>query len=171
MIRPRALAALAALALTAGCVADPARTPAVQTPALSASMLGDLSPLVAASPGKVAGTVLGQTAGHPAGTVPPQLARLTPPQENPIDDDPGQILSLDGRRLEALLGVPGFKRDDPPAQVWQYRGAGCILDVFLYSVGLAEVYRVEHYAIRAESVDVMAQRRCFRSLLTGPTES
>ncbi|MCH9021050.1 MAG: hypothetical protein IIA73_11890, partial [Proteobacteria bacterium] len=30
------------------------------------------------------------------------------------------------------LGAPGFVREDADARVWQYRGAGCVLDAFLY---------------------------------------
>ncbi len=91
------------------------------------------------------------------------VARLAPPPE--IDDDPEQLIGLDPGALEALLGAPGLKREDADAQVWQYRGADCVLDAFLYSDGLAEPYRVTYYEIRGDAGDDRARRRCFRSLL------
>ena len=35
----------------------------------------------------------------------------------------------------ALLGEPDFRRVEPPAEVWQYRGADCVVDLFLYRHG------------------------------------
>jgi hypothetical protein len=34
--------------------------------------------------------------------------------------------------LAGLLGTPDFVRRDPPAEIWQYRSADCVLDLFLY---------------------------------------
>jgi len=34
--------------------------------------------------------------------------------------------------LALLLGTPDFVRRDPPAEIWQYRSAACVLDLFLY---------------------------------------
>ena len=93
------------------------------------------------------------------------VARLAPPPEPEIDDDPEQVIGLDPGALEALLGAPGFVREDADAQVWQYRGADCVLDAFLYSDGLAEPFRVTYYEIRGDAGDDRARRRCFRSLL------
>jgi len=48
-----------------------------------------------------------------------------------------------------LLGEPDFRRAEPPAELWQYRGAECVLDLFLYSeIGPA---RVVHSEIRERS--------------------
>ena len=92
-----------------------------------------------------------------------ELARLpaaTPPE---VDGDPEQIMGLDSAALEALLGEPEFRRDEPPAQVWQYHGEDCVLDVFLYTDGAAEHHRVTYYEIRGD--DDGARRRCLRGLL------
>jgi hypothetical protein len=46
-----------------------------------------------------------------------------------------QIPSLETLSTGALiarLGKPDFTRNDPPAEIWQYRGSTCVLDVFLY---------------------------------------
>ena len=39
-------------------------------------------------------------------------------------------LSVDD--LRTMLGTPDFRRHDAAAEIWQYRGGGCILDLFLY---------------------------------------
>jgi hypothetical protein len=42
------------------------------------------------------------------------------------------LKSLSAGALVARLGEPDFTRRDPPAEIWQYRGNSCVLDVFLY---------------------------------------
>jgi hypothetical protein len=42
------------------------------------------------------------------------------------------LKSLSSATLIARLGQPDFTRSDPPAELWQYRGATCVLDLFLY---------------------------------------
>lgn len=46
--------------------------------------------------------------------------------------DPDELLGLKAGAIEAKLGTPALLRRDGPAQIWQYRGSGCIVDVFLY---------------------------------------
>jgi len=46
--------------------------------------------------------------------------------------DPQRLKGLQAQQLNASLGSPSFRRKDPPAEVWQYAGKGCVLDVFLY---------------------------------------
>ena len=36
-------------------------------------------------------------------------------------------------QVAALYGQPDFRRTDPPAEVWQYRSADCVLDLYFYS--------------------------------------
>ena len=36
-------------------------------------------------------------------------------------------------QVAALIGDPDFRRSDPPAEIWQYRSADCVLDLFFYS--------------------------------------
>ena len=45
---------------------------------------------------------------------------------------PDDLVGLDGPALERLLGEPGLVRRDYPAEVWQYRSATCVLDVYFY---------------------------------------
>lgn len=51
---------------------------------------------------------------------------------------PAQIASLESLsapEVIARLGRPDFTRHDAPAELWQYRGASCVLDLFLYPDG------------------------------------
>jgi hypothetical protein len=51
---------------------------------------------------------------------------------HPAEVDPARMVGLDGVALERLLGEPALVRRDAPAEIWQYRGADCVLDLFLY---------------------------------------
>lgn len=42
------------------------------------------------------------------------------------------LRDMSDRQLMQRLGAPDFTRRDPPAEIWQYRSASCVLDVFLY---------------------------------------
>jgi hypothetical protein len=47
----------------------------------------------------------------------------------------GNLMGADPAKLEQWLGKPGLVRLDDPAQVWQYRDQGCVVDVYLYPSG------------------------------------
>lgn len=70
----------------------------------------------------------------------PLASRIAPAGPDPT---PAQLVGLDADQLDRLLGTPDFTRADGPAQIRQYREAGCVLDVFLYSDS-AGSYRVTH---------------------------
>lgn len=82
----------------------------------------------------VAACVSGEDVATPA---PP------PPAAGP-DPTPAQLVGLNAGQLDRLLGPPDFKRSDGPAEIRQYRDAGCVLDVFLYADTAAGQYRVTH---------------------------
>jgi hypothetical protein len=44
-----------------------------------------------------------------------------------------ELTGLAPSQVAALYGQPDFRRTDPPAEVWQYRSADCVLDLFFYS--------------------------------------
>lgn len=46
--------------------------------------------------------------------------------------DMRQLRGLSAAELVARFGEPDFRRAEPPAELWQYRGADCVLDLFLY---------------------------------------
>jgi hypothetical protein len=56
------------------------------------------------------------------------------PDAQPAEFTPtaGNLLGANPTKLEQWLGKPGMVRLDDPAQVWQYRAQGCVVDVYLY---------------------------------------
>jgi hypothetical protein len=44
----------------------------------------------------------------------------------------GNLAGLAPAQVAALYGQPDFRRNDPPAEVWQYRSADCVLDLYFY---------------------------------------
>jgi hypothetical protein len=48
---------------------------------------------------------------------------------------PPEIKDLAGLKpadVLSVLGQPDLKRDEPPAELWQYRAADCVLNLFFY---------------------------------------
>jgi hypothetical protein len=45
----------------------------------------------------------------------------------------GNLAGFAPSQVAALYGQPDFRRNDPPAEVWQYRSADCVLDLYFYS--------------------------------------
>lgn len=96
---------------------------------------------------------------------PERQARLTPPGGKPsLDTLPG----MRGAELTTLLGAPQFRRRDGQAEIWQYRGSACTLDVFLYTDG--NDLRVRYVEARGrgnakEPAEAGEARACAGSLL------
>lgn len=96
----------------------------------------------------------------------PQTATVPPPRKPKINDDPDQLLRLDGQRVANLLGAASFVRRDGPAEVWQYRAEACVLDVYLYKE--PGVLTVAHVDLRKRERATLPLRQCFRYILTRP---
>lgn len=62
--------------------------------------------------------------------------------------DPNRLKGLSPLQVRSVLGKPMFTRRDAPAEIWQYRGRGCTLDLFLYDEGGSQT--VAHYAVRSQ---------------------
>lgn len=48
---------------------------------------------------------------------------------------PPDLKDLNGLKPDdvlAMLGQPDLRRDEPPAEMWQYRTADCVLNLFFY---------------------------------------
>ncbi|EKV30396.1 hypothetical protein C882_4355 [Caenispirillum salinarum AK4] len=82
------------------------------------------------------GDALGTASPH-AGTGSEDVAAL-PPRPLPTAEEIAAApdpLTLKGEAADAVraaLGPASLLRREPPAQVWQYRGRTCVLDVVLY---------------------------------------
>jgi outer membrane biosynthesis protein TonB len=70
----------------------------------------------------------------PAPVKPPPPARIVRAAPEPAPPPPTRqdVLNLDPAALTALLRTPRLKRQEAPAEVWQYFGTNCVLHVFLY---------------------------------------
>ncbi|MBM3510199.1 MAG: hypothetical protein FJX61_08700 [Alphaproteobacteria bacterium] len=112
----------------------------------------------------------------PAITPPPAAAApaLVQPDADPApvalaalraELDPRRLVGLDAGELTRVLGEPRLRRKDPPAEVWQYASADCVLHLFLYAgrdrVGL----RVRHVEVRGRDRAARSERECFASVL------
>jgi hypothetical protein len=76
---------------------------------------------------------------------------------------PQRMVGMSPDDLVRVLGEPGFKRRDDPAEIWQYKGAGCFLDVFLYrEPGGA---KVSHVDVRGLTVVKVPGEECVLDVL------
>lgn len=92
-----------------------------------------------------------------------QTGPLAPREEPRRTADPRVLVGLTGAEVADLLGRPGFVRRDAPAEIWQYRGGDCVLDVFLYTEPGGA--RVQHVELRARQLTQSTTTACFAGLL------
>ena len=74
------------------------------------------------------------------------------------------ILGLDSGAVRKLLGEPGLIRRETPAEVWQYRTAGCVLDVVLYDQ--ASGPRVVYAEARTSAAEPAPTDDCLSDVVT-----
>ena len=103
------------------------------------SVLGALALGACAAPSQPHSTSVGaiQPASYapPGDTISPEPVPLPSPLPPPVSDLSRGLDRFEGESaadLIASLGDPNFRRREEPAEVWQYYGPGCILDLFLY---------------------------------------
>jgi len=75
-----------------------------------------------------------------------------------------QLTGLSETALRRLLGAPDFRRREASAQIWQYRSAECVLDLFLYR--RAGAYRVAYAETHDRDVVRVSQSSCYAGLLS-----
>jgi hypothetical protein len=56
--------------------------------------------------------------------------------------DLNKLAGLKPAEVLSMLGTPDLKRVEPPAELWQYRAADCVLNLFFYDE--AGGYRLTH---------------------------
>ncbi len=83
-----------------------------------------------------------------------------------INNDPTQLIGLAPDAINRLLGPPSLLRTEPPAQVWQYKIADCVLDIFLYTRETEpEDATVIYFEIREGKAAPRGTRACFTAIL------
>ncbi len=74
------------------------------------------------------------------------------------------LTGLTDGQLLAVMGEPDLKREEDSTQAWLYRGATCLLDVFLEAEGPAGEPRVVLAAARPVGTTQVAEEACLRGL-------
>lgn len=79
----------------------------------------------------------GSTAGTPGGfdQFGPNAMHGTAALPGGTGGDPTRLKGMSPTQVRAVLGKPMFTRRDAPAEIWQYRGRACTIDLFLYDEG------------------------------------
>lgn len=107
--------------------------------------------------------------GGPPG--PGQTDSPPPPDGSPTSPDgashteTARLRGLAAAEISAKLGQPSFRRREPPAEIWQYFGPGCVLDLFLYDENGTQ--RVAHAELRSHNLTASGQTACLGQLLDG----
>ena len=109
----------------------------------------------------------------------PEVAALQPqlpePAPEPVPEPesllevppPASLIGYAPHELKDLFGEPSFVRQDPPAALWQYKAASCIMDLYLYDDG-AQNYTVTHLEFRqtGQSAEQYEQyEQCLRLII------
>jgi len=105
-------------------------------------------------------TALGALIGACAS--PPIAGFSSAPAAN-LPPDVERLRGLSAADLERLLGEPEFVRQEPPAVIWQYRSAECVLDLILYRS--ADVLRVAYAEAHDRGVVRVSQSDCYAGLI------
>lgn len=84
----------------------------------------------------------------------------------PVNDDPDQFLGATGVEVAAALGEPSLVRKEGPAEIWQYQGPNCILDLFLYAPESGDgPFRVDYIELRNPALTDKRRRACLADML------
>ena len=95
-----------------------------------------------------------------------EVAAIPPPEPEPepvIDNDPAQLVGMAPTDIVTFLGAPELIRRETPANIWQYRAGGCVLDLVLYPEEGTD--RVTYVEARENGLDIMPARDCLTRLL------
>ncbi len=149
---------LAALLMAAACGGPSAdrgdgQPPAGDPPSAATGVKTPTSPTPAADP-----------VPRAAPSTPVTSAALPTAPEPPVNDDPQQFLTQSPDTIAAALGDPSLIRRDGPAEVWQYAGRGCVLDLYLYKTESGG-FATKHVELRSAGLPDAKRRDCLAKML------
>ncbi len=78
--------------------------------------------------------------------------------------DAGGLIGLETSEVTRLLGPADFRRADGPAQILQYRGGTCVLDLYLYREPGSARFVVTHVEARNQSFASIAPDACLSNV-------
>lgn len=97
----------------------------------------------------------------PAQRVSPEAQAAPAPPRAPSAPGSG-LVGATPEALRATLGEPLLRRNEGPAQIWLYAGAGCQLDIVLYASESGA--RVAHVHARAGGIAQRSAASCLRDI-------
>jgi len=74
------------------------------------------------------------------------------------------VIGLTEKSLVGWLGEPANRREQSPARIWRYAGAGCALDVFLFLDLVSREFRALSYEVKGTTND---DQRCLEPVFAG----
>jgi hypothetical protein len=110
----------------------------------------------------LAGVVVAGCAGDKGGS---GRQDLDPGGPVPASFDVNRLIGLDSGQVAGLLGPADFRRTDGPAEILQYRGTACVLDVYLYREDGSGDFRTTYLAARDRQLARMAPQACLASVI------
>ena len=86
--------------------------------------------------------------------------------------EPSTLVGMEALQLSDLLGEPSLKRNDSPAQIWQYRTVDCAFNLFLYQEAGRNSHSVAHYeAVPFATATNQSAKSCLGSILQKKADS
>ena len=82
--------------------------------------------------------------------------------------EPTVVVGRTDAEIKKAFGDPNLRRQDSPAEVWQYLAQQCALHLFFYPKSSGEALVVRHIAINGRSVDTFSdldRKQCFNNHL------
>lgn len=146
---------LGAAALGSCSGTGPANVAAEATPA-KASLPADV-------PAPSAAEIYGAAKTDRQAAAAPPAEAAKPKPAAPGVDEPRKLVGLGRAQIEALLGQPAMQRREAAAELWQYRAANCVLDLFLYAAPDGQL-RVTHADLRGRREGRPAPPGCFAEI-------
>ena len=93
----------------------------------------------------------------------PTSDQVTAVEEPPLAD-PEQLIGLDERGVEMILGPPGTEREVPPAKIWQYSVIDCVISVYFYLNLESQAFQALRYEIVPRPGSPLEGRECYAQL-------
>lgn len=81
-----------------------------------------------------------------------------------LSDDPSSFIGLGDAALSRALGQPKLVRKDELAEIWQYSGADCVVDFYLYAADTGG-FAVAYLEARNHAAESTPADRCVKSLM------
>ena len=93
----------------------------------------------------------------------PMLEKNGKPSIDDLANDPLRFKGLTSAEVANLLGAATYRRRETPAEIWQYFGPGCVLDLFLYDEN--GIQRVSYAELRSRIAGQLPDAHCLPRIM------